>query len=93
MLNALGGDEFVGDLADGSGAPTHRQDFEAVVVVKVDVQGGDNDIMMVVLDVGQGGLHMLLVVIVHQGDGAGNLLIGIFLPMLDQLRPDHVRNG
>lgn len=73
MLDALGGDELVGNLLDGPGLAAHGQDFEAVVVVQVDVQRGDNDVVVVVLDVGESGLDVLLVVVVNQGDGAGDV--------------------
>jgi len=38
VLDTFSGDEFVGDLLDGPGPAAHGQDFQAVVVVQVDVQ-------------------------------------------------------
>ena len=51
MFDAFGGDEFVGDLLDRAGPPAHGQNFQAVVVVEVDVEGGDDDFVVVVLDI------------------------------------------
>ena len=53
MLDAFGGDEFVGDFADDAGLAAHDQNFQAVVVVQMDVDGGENRVVMVVLDVGE----------------------------------------
>ena len=38
VLDTFSGDEFVGNLLDCPCLPSHRQDFQAVVVVQVDVQ-------------------------------------------------------
>ena len=93
MLHPFGGDEFVGDLLDASGMAAHNQHLEAVVVVQVHMNRGDDQLRVVVLDVGQGGLDMLFVVVIDQRDGAGDFAGAIFLMMLYELIPDHVGHG
>ena len=93
MFDAFGGDEFVGDLLHQRSLAAHDQHFEAVVVVEVDVQGGNNNFVVVVLDVGERGLDVLLVVVVKEGDGAGDFLMAEVLAMLDQAGADEVSHG
>lgn len=45
MLDAFGGNKLVGDLLDGPGLAAHGQDFQAVVVIQVDVQSGNDDVV------------------------------------------------
>jgi len=93
MLHPFGGDEFVGDLLDSSSMAAHDQHLEAVVVVQVHMNRGDNQLRVVVLDVGQGGLDMLLVVVIDERDGAGDFAGAILLMMLNEVIPDHVSHG
>jgi hypothetical protein len=65
---------------------------QAVMVVQVHVEGGDDDLVVVVLDVGEGSLDVLFVVVVNQRDGAGDFLVAEVLPVLDQPCADHVCN-
>ena len=90
VLDAFSGDELVGNLLDGPGLAAHGQDFQAVVVVQVDMQRGDDDVVVVVLDVGESGLDVLLVVVVNQGDGAGDVTVPVVLAVFDKLVPNHV---
>ena len=60
MLHTLGRDEFVGNALDDGGFAAHGQNLQAVFVVQVGVEGGDDDLVVVVLDVGEGGLDVLL---------------------------------
>ena len=73
--------------------PRTIRDFQAVVVVQMDVDGGKNHVVVVVLDVGKARLHMQLVVVIDQRDGAGDFPVAEFLAMLDELGADHVGNG
>ncbi|MPN38047.1 hypothetical protein SDC9_185570 [bioreactor metagenome] len=52
MLNPVGSNQFVSDLFDSGGLAAHRQHFEAVMVIEVDVERGKNKVVMVVLDIG-----------------------------------------
>ena len=60
VFDAFGGDEFVGDAFDGGGLAADGEDFHAIMVVEVNVEGGDDDLVVVVLDFGEGGLDVLL---------------------------------
>src|ERR1039458_10582752 len=93
VLDAFSGDEFVGNLLDGPGLAAHGQDFQAVVVVQVDVQRGKDDVVVVVLDVGESGLDVLLVVVVNERDGAGDVAVAVVLVVFDKLVPDHISHG
>ena len=83
MFDAFGGDEFVGDFFDHGRLAADDEDLQAVMVVEVGVEGGDNDLVVVVLDVGEGGLDVLLVVVVKEGDGAGDFAVAQVLSMFD----------
>ena len=68
----------------------HHQDLQAVVVIQVHVQGGEDRVMEVVLDIGEFLVQQAHVVIVDQGDGAHHLAFGRFPGLLDQLVADQV---
>ena len=74
--DAADGFEEVGGAADGVGAAAHGQDFEAVVVVEVDVEDGEDQVAGVVLDGGEALLEAAGVVVVEEDDGAGGLGAG-----------------
>ena len=75
------------------GAAPHRKNLHAVMMVKVDVHGGNNHIIMVMLDIGQKPLDIALVVVVNEGDGAGDFLVAEVLAVLDEAGADHVGHG
>ena len=93
MLHAFGGNEFVGTLADGVGLAAHDQNFEAVVVVEMNMNGREDYVVVVVLDVRQCLLDVHFVVVIDERDSAGDVFIAEFLAMLDELVADHVGNG
>ena len=93
VLHAFGGDEFVGDLLYQGGMTADDEDLQAIVVVEVDVQGGNNHRVVVVLDIGEGGLDVLFVVVVKEGDGAGDFLVTEILAVLDEAGADEVGDG
>jgi hypothetical protein len=93
VLHALGSNEFIRDAFDDGGLAPNGEYFQAVVVVQMDVERGDDDFVVVVLDVGEGGLDVLFVVVVKECDGAGNFLVAELLMMLDEVGADHVCDG
>ena len=93
MLDAFGGDELVGNGFDGGGLAADQQHLHAVVVVEMRVDGGDDDALVIVLDIGQQRLKVALVVVVEQRDRAGDLLVSALLLVLDKLGTDHVGDG
>ena len=84
VFNALGGDQFVGDLLDGFGLAAHDEDFQAIMVVEMDVEGRDDYLMVVMLDVGESRLDVLLVMVVKERNGAGNFAGTVLLLVLDE---------
>ena len=93
MFNSFGRDEFVSNPFHQGSLTTDDEDFEAVVVVQMNMEGGDNDLVVIVLDVCQGGLDVLFVVIVNKGDGAGDLLCANILPMLNEASADKISHS
>jgi len=90
VFDAFSGDEFVGDPLHEDRLPADDKDLEAIVVIKVDVEGRDNDFVMVVLDIGEGRLNVLLVVVVKEGDRAGDFMVAKILTVLNQAGADHI---
>jgi hypothetical protein len=93
MLNAFGGDEFVGNLLHDGGLATDDKDLQAVVVVEVDVEGGNDQLVVVVLNVGERGLDVLFMMVVNEGDGAGNFLSTKVLAVFNEAGANHVGDG
>ena len=93
VFDAFGGYQFVGDFLDRAGLSSDDEDFEAIVVVEVDVEGGNDDLVMVVLDVGKRRLDVLFVVVVKEGDGAGDFLGAEVLAMFDERLAHLVGDG
>jgi len=90
VFDAARGDQFIGDGFDGLGFAAHGEDFQAVMVVQMDVQRGEDEVVVVVLDIGEGCLDVLFVVVIDQGDGAGDFAVAVVLPVLDQAGADEV---
>ena len=63
------------------------------MVVEVDVQAGNDNLVVVVLDVGERGLDVLLVVVVNESDGTGDFVFPKVLVGGDQAGADHVGHG
>lgn len=93
VFHALGANEFIGDALDESGLAPDGEYLQAIVAVQMDMERGNDDGVMVVLNVSEDGLNVLLVVVVEQGNGAGNFLVAELLLMLHQAGADHVRDG
>jgi len=73
-------------------APLDSDDFEAMVVVKVDMLRGNDQFLIVMLEIGYLAQEFPRVVIVDIGDGACD--VSARLPLLvKQLLPDHVTDG
>ena len=53
VLDAFEADEAVGESLDARGSSVDNQDFEAGVVIEVGMAGGDNEVVMLVLEVGE----------------------------------------
>ena len=84
--------EFIGKFLDLAGLAFYCHYLQAVVVVKVDMLGGDDDVLMVVLQVGKLARKAPLVMVVDEGDGAGHLLV-LFPLVFDQFLADKIPKG
>jgi hypothetical protein len=93
VLYAFGRDKFVSDLLNQPRFAAHDQNLQAIVVIEMDMEGGNNDLVVIVLDVGQCGLDVLFVVVVNQSDRARNFFVAEFLAVLDEPVANHVGNG
>lgn len=73
MFHALRRLEEIGKTADVPGGTADGEDFQAVMVVEMDVLGADDDVFPVVLKCGDFVEKAALVVVVDHGDRTGNL--------------------
>ena len=76
MLDSLGADQGIGDLAHGARLTAHDQDLETIVVVEVHVKSGENGTVVVVLQVGQLLIEQADMMVVDQRDGADDARLG-----------------
>ena len=89
VLNALSGFQLPVKLLDDLCLPFRDDDFQAIVMVKVNVLAGKYSVMVVVLNVEETGNQTAVMVIIYQRDGAGNFTV--FPPLLpDEFLPDQV---
>ena len=65
-------------MAELVGAAPHNEDLKAVVVVHVNMEGRNDLVAVVVLDMGQHFLQVVMVVVVDKGDRANNLPGALF---------------
>jgi hypothetical protein len=77
VTNPSEGDESICQFLDFSGFSSHYDDLKAVIVVHMDMGGGDNMVMVVVLHQGNFLLQLVLVMIIDQADDAHNLFVGL----------------
>ena len=78
VLDTLGTDHGVGEISDLSRFTFHDDDFKAGVVIKVGVRGGNDQIVVIVLQFHQFVRQQAGVVIVDQRDGTDNRRFGRF---------------
>ena len=93
VFDAFDGAEGVGEVADGAGGASEDDDFEAVVVVEVDVEGGDDEVAVFVLDVVDLVAELAGVVVVDHGEGGGDVLGGVAPFLGDEGFADEVAQG
>src|ERR1022692_4808461 len=70
VLDSLGADQDIRHFPDFHRLTPHHQHFQAMVVVQVDMQGGEDGVMVVVLDIGQLLVEQAHVMVIDQGDGS-----------------------
>jgi cobalt/nickel transport system permease protein len=84
MLHTFRADEDVGYLSHIAGLASHHQNFQAVVMIQMDVERGKNRAMKIVLDVGELVAQHPDVMVVHQRDGADYRAVGRFRLLANQ---------
>lgn len=92
MLDAFGADQGIGKCSDALGIAAHDQNFETIIMVEMNVQSRDDEVGMMVLQIGEHGLQTRLVMIEQKRDGARDLTTQT-VPMFDQMSANHVANG
>ena len=93
VFYAFGSDEFIGNFPDRAGLATHKDHLQTIVVVKVDVDSGNDHVVVIMLNIRQYGLKVLFVMIIDQRNGSGDFLAAELLPMFDKMVANHVGNG
>lgn len=93
VFDPFGSDEFIGNIFDQAGLAANQDDLQTVVVVQVDMDGGNDHVVVIVLNSRQYGLEVLFVMVRDQRNGPDHLLTAEFLPMFDQRIANHVGNG
>lgn len=94
VAHAATGDELIGKAANSTQRPAQDAGFQAVVVVKVHVQRGHREVVMIVLCVGQLTSKVPLVMIENIGQNAHAIAIGVFFgPLTGQESAQQVAYG
>jgi len=63
------------------------------MVIQMDVNGRENHVVVIMLDVGKCGLKVRPVMVIDQRNGAGDFAFAGLLPVLHEVGANHVRNG
>ena len=90
MLDALRTDQSIGQRLQIGRLSGGDHDFEAIIVVQVDMQRGQDGVMVLVLQFRQLVLQQARMVIVNQRDGSDNLGVRRFHRFLNQLGADEI---
>ncbi len=92
MFDAFGAHQNVAERAHPGAVAAHDENFEAVIVIEVDVERRHDEIGVIVLQIGEQALQRRLVMIEKQGDRARDFAADFAL-MFDQLSANHVRKS
>jgi len=84
--------EGIGQPADFRGRSADGDDLQTMVVVEMNVLGGNDQIVGIVLDIGEAVDEVFLMMIVNEGDSAGDLAARTPL-LLDERAADEVAEG
>src|ERR1035441_5931829 len=93
VFDAFRADQHVGHLPHHGALASHHQNFQAVIVIQVNVERGEDGVMEIVLDAGEFLAQQAHVVIIDQGDGAHHLRVRRFPRLFDQFLADQVAKG
>ena len=75
MFDTTGRYELIRHKSHHTCLTPHRQHFHAIVMIKMDVEGSNDDFLMVMLDISQECLDISLMVVINQCNGASDLAI------------------
>ena len=76
VLDPLQTEEGVGQLANRLDLAAESEHLEAVVVADVDVEDGDDQVVVLVLEIGHLGGEFAGMVVIDEGEGAKNFALG-----------------
>lgn len=93
MFDAFRGDQHVGHFADGGRFSADHEDFKAIVVIQMHVQGGEDVVVVIVLDGVEFFAEQTDVMVVDKGDGADYIGVGRFPGLFDEVVADQVAEG
>ena len=89
MLDAFGADQSVAERANAARIAAHYQNFEAVIVIEMDVKRGNDEVGVIVLQIGERALQRRFVMVEKQSDGARDFAAQTGV-MLNQTGANHV---
>jgi Ni2+-binding GTPase involved in maturation of urease and hydrogenase len=90
MLYAFGADEHIGDLLHSGSFAADDQNLEAMIMVEVDVQSGENVVVKIVLEIGELLTQQADVVVIDKSDSADNRAVRMFRDRIDEFGADEV---
>ena len=90
MLDSLGADQSVSDFLYHAGFASDHENFQAIVVVQVNVQRGQDVVEMGVLKPGEFLVQEPNVVVVYQRDGTDHVGLRALPSGLNQLVTDQI---
>ncbi len=93
VADTLGANEAIGDGADLAAGAFENEDLQAVVVVEVDVESGDDGIVVFVLHPGELLAERADVVVVDEGECADDRSGGRLTVLSDELIADQIAEG
>jgi hypothetical protein len=93
VTDALEADQAVGNLLNVGAAAVQDNDLHAVVMVQVDMEGGDDLLVVLVLEVVESVGQLADVVVVNQGQSADHLGLGRGDVLANQAIADQVAEG
>ena len=93
VLDTFSTDEPVGQGLEGRGFASHDEDFQAVVMVEMDVESGNDGLAVVVLEGGQRFLHMPGMVVIDEGDSTCVFYVAVLMAVFDEAVAHHVGDG
>jgi hypothetical protein len=92
VLDAFGCDQPIRKGFDSRGSSTHHQNLQAIVMIQVNMKGGNNRVPMIVLDIRERFLHVRGMMVIDQRDSSHGFSIRHLLLVLHEMVANHVRN-